>query len=97
MKIRHDFEIKCGSSFGANMGRPNRNNGCLEGKVRLVRVPINSGGYDPGGAYWGIGKPLYCASGSNGGLKYFRAHNRNDAKQQLQDSHHSEEGIRFYR
>jgi hypothetical protein len=26
-------------------------------------VPIDSGGYDPGGAYWGHGAPLYCVEG----------------------------------
>lgn len=25
----------------------------------LRRIPINGGGYDSGGAYWGIGAPLY--------------------------------------
>ncbi|MBS4041670.1 MAG: hypothetical protein KGZ81_13865 [Flavobacteriales bacterium] len=28
--------------------------------VRLYRVKLNAGGYDDGGAYWGIGKPLFC-------------------------------------
>lgn len=30
-------------------------------RLRLVRVRIDSGGYDSGGAYWGIGSPLYRA------------------------------------
>lgn len=97
MKAKRDFETKGYSSWGADMGRSNRDNGCLEGKVSLVSVPINSGGYDPGGAYWGHGQRLYCASGSEGGLKYLRAASREDAKKQLQDSHHSEEKLKFYR
>lgn len=32
-------------------------------KLHLRRVPLDSGGYDPGGAYWGKGTPLYCAYG----------------------------------
>lgn len=32
-------------------------------KFRLARVALDSGGYDSGGAYWGIGKPLYLAEG----------------------------------
>jgi len=27
-------------------------------KVFDCRVPLDNGGYDKGGAYWGIGKPL---------------------------------------
>ena len=34
--------------------------------VRVYRVPINQGGYDRDGEYWGIGMPLYCAQYDNG-------------------------------
>ncbi len=73
------------SIYGAPMGRaefrdakalPKRN-------MRLFRVRINSGGYDDGGAYWGIGAPLYCAEaladGDDGGdyfLEFARAYSR---------------------
>ena len=30
-------------------------------KFRLVRLAIDAGGYDQGGAYWGLGAPLYWA------------------------------------
>jgi hypothetical protein len=30
-------------------------------KFSLQRVRLNAGGYDHGGAYWGIGRPLYRA------------------------------------
>ena len=52
-----------GSKYGAPMGR----NGCrplnfnAPLKFYLRRVPLNSGGYDSGGAYWGLGSPLYYA------------------------------------
>lgn len=60
------------SRYGAPMGRPtqsgfrNRNGDWVECAVLngaapfyLVRIPLNSGGYDSGGAYWGLGAPLY--------------------------------------
>ncbi len=33
--------------------------------VRLFKVNIDSQGYDDGGAYWGIGAPLWCAIGEH--------------------------------
>jgi len=37
-------------------------------------VPIDSGGYDRGGAYWGLGKPLYCEFTADGEyVQYYRA------------------------
>lgn len=50
---------------GASLGRPDRPSlgaGAVVSKFYLQRVRINSGGYDSGGAYWGIGSPLYWAS-----------------------------------
>lgn len=81
-----------GSMYGAPMGRreyrkakalPKRN-------VRLFRVNINSGGYDDGGAYWGLGAPLYCAEAladdDDGGdyyREFTRAYSRYDAAVKL--------------
>jgi len=50
--------------YGAPMGRKSDH---LEGLIvedtdsrfTLRRIPINSGGYDSGGAYWGRGEPLF--------------------------------------
>ena len=65
-------------SYGSPMGR--REDGYLETRikrfVRLFRVRINSGGYDDGGAYWGIGEPLYCAIDGDGNRKFIRAQSR---------------------
>lgn len=33
--------------------------------VRLFKVDLDSQGYDNGGAYWGIGKQLWCAIGEH--------------------------------
>lgn len=52
-------DVNC--QYGAPMGRGQshaRNKEILV-KFRLSRVYVNSGGYDRGGAYWGIGAPLY--------------------------------------
>lgn len=43
--------------YGAPMGR-HTGPDYLEtgaGPLRLVRIPLDSGGYDRGGAYWGLG------------------------------------------
>lgn len=50
---------------------------CGPRSIRLYRVNIDSQGYDDGGAYWGIGEPLYCAQGENGDYRDFvRAQSR---------------------
>ena len=52
------------SQYGAQMGRRDLNAINYDGgKLHLRRVPLDSGGYDPGGAYWGTGTPLWCAWG----------------------------------
>lgn len=52
---------KVNCQFGAPMGRPKYgNSGSIPStSFSLRRIPINGGGYDRGGAYWGIGQPLY--------------------------------------
>lgn len=53
-------------------------------RLHLHRVPLmDGGGYDPGGAYWGSGTPLYCAWGDTETEKveiYARAKSRTAAK-----------------
>jgi hypothetical protein len=71
-----------GSRYGAPMGRREYGRFPL-GKVRLFRVRINSGGYDDGGAYWGIGQPLYCATDDDEYREFTRAWTREDAAEQL--------------
>lgn len=46
-------------------------------KVTLRRVRLDSGGYDSGGAYWGLGEPLFWAGTEGGELdSFFRAADR---------------------
>lgn len=67
------------------MGRRNETSERLDvTRLHVERVPINQGGYDPGGAYWGAGQPLYVAwcEGPEYDADYFvRAANRQEAKE----------------
>lgn len=69
------------SRYGAPMGR--RADGFLETEVsrfvRLFRVRLDSGGYDDGGAYWGLGEPLWCAEDDDGNRQFIRASSRERA------------------
>ena len=72
-------DVSC--KYGAPMGR--REDGYLETRVRrfvrLFRVRLDSGGYDDGGAYWGIGTPLFCAEDDDGNRQFVRAVSRRQA------------------
>lgn len=96
------FKLKLDCSRGAPMGRCEglyveggyfRGTTCLSSdhapvKMHLARVPINSGGYDAGGAYWGLGDPLYCAWSEDPDLiVYVRAHSRKKAKSEVLEDH----------
>lgn len=73
---------KINSQYGAPMGRHGQLHPANEEKVRVSEVRINRGGYDSGGAYWGIGAPLYWVRSDNGDVsEFFRASSREGAKQ----------------
>lgn len=73
------------SRYGAPMGRftgPDY----LEtsaGRLHLMRVRLNSGGYDAGGAYWGHGEPLFYVEDQDGNSQYLRASSREAAKAEI--------------
>lgn len=69
---------KVNSQYGAPMGRCNRGliQNCEPRTVRLFRVNLDSGGYDDGGAYWGTGDPIYCATDDTDYFATIRASNR---------------------
>lgn len=75
------------SQYGAPMGRSETRAAWYaypHKSIRLYRVRINSGGYDDGGAYWGISQPLYCAEGSaTDDRQFVRACDREDAAKRL--------------
>lgn len=57
--------------------------------VSVFRVRIDSGGYDDGGAYWGIGRPIYCARDDSGSFRRFiRASSRAEAIQAMRIASH---------
>lgn len=64
--------------FGAPMGR---HDAPIDPSARLYlrRVPLDSGGYDAGGAYWGWAEPLY-AYGDGENWAYCRAPDRDAAR-----------------
>lgn len=81
---RYKFGIG-GNQYGAQMGRRDWvDDADAVKKLHLQQVPLDSGGYDPGGAYWGIGEPLYIAFGDGEHEQcraFFRATNREEAKE----------------
>lgn len=73
--------------YGAPMGR--RFVGDLDqssGTVRLFKVRLDSGGYDDGGAYWGLrssGVSLWCAQDKDGDRMFTDAASRRAAALKL--------------
>ena len=76
--------------YGAPMGRSGRLS--HQGDPAAIRfylqhVPLNSGGYDRGGAYWGHDVPLYWYCADDSSFEgYLRAHNRTQAKAKVRES-----------
>lgn len=70
----------CGNpARGASMGRESIHIDPDEPQqAELVRVYVNSQGYDPGGSYWGTGAPLFELA-TEDGSQFFRAYDREDA------------------
>lgn len=87
------YEVKGYSERGAQMGRrEHRRPEEIEGPVifEVTRVPLDAGGYDPGGAYWGanidgeIGH-LWWYTTENGEVsEYIRAKDITDATNQIE-------------
>jgi hypothetical protein len=84
---------KVDGRFGAPMGRANRDGGfaIVENGRRctLVQIPIDSGGYDQGGAYWGLSKDrLYGFIGPISDIvAYVWAKDREAAKAAIREIH----------
>ena len=85
MNINKQLALDAASSiYGASMGRGSFYYLTQDKKVYCQRVTIDSQGYDRGGAYWGIGKPLYCVFQPEGDLRVFvRADSNKQAKEQV--------------
>lgn len=82
---------------GASMGRPSKSttDENASRKFTLRQVRINFQGYDSGGAYWGVGSPLYWASNQDCTIEFFfRAFDRRNAREVVEARH---PGARFFR
>ena len=88
------FERKAFDQYGASMGRNSCQPSELTGKIHLACVPLYDGGYDKGGAYWGIGQPLFCAWDDEGNAYYFRDSSRENARRWIKSTNTS---VTFYR
>ena len=65
---------------GASLGRDTIiGDPSVPAKLQLRRVRLDGGGYDPGGAYWGLGEALWVAWGDDVEI-FVRALTREDAK-----------------
>src|SRR4051794_35774068 len=80
--------------YGAPMGRKSDHLAGLIIEPRdppftLRRIRINSGGYDSGGAYWGLGAPLYwwAVTLTDECSGFLRACGRASAKAQIKALH----------
>jgi hypothetical protein len=87
------------SKYGAPMGRASHNAYTVTDDARpmyLTRVRLNGGGYDRGGAYWGIGEGLYYYEANPTGLinGFVRGRTREHAKAEVRKIHPH---ARFYR
>lgn len=73
---RQFSDVDC--KFGAPMGRA-VSGYRLVAPARLFQVNLDRGGYDDGGAYWGLGPPLWCGTDEEGHRQFTRASNRSEA------------------
>lgn len=89
-------DVNC--KYGAPMGRRSHNDYTVTedaAPFRLVRCPLDSGGYDRGGAYWGTPSNLYYYEGPLTDISgYVRGNTREHAKIEVRKIHPH---ARFYR
>lgn len=79
-------EDKVSFQYGAPMGRHTGPTIGYGGKISLRKVRLDSGGYDAGGAYWGLrrrGEAMYYYENEDGEAGYLDATSRDHAKQQV--------------
>jgi hypothetical protein len=79
-KTRYPTIDKVDCRYGAPMGRPAWPGEPEKGTVTVFRVPMGpDAGYDRGGAYWGIGETLWCATDGTLFRRFTRAWGRTEA------------------
>ena len=88
----HPVSCKYGAPMGRYTGpRYLDTSAC---KIYLRQVALDSGGYDRGGAYWGLGIALWEALDQDGNGFIFRAESRDLAKAKVLNDFPE---ARFYR
>mgnify|MGYP001596946213 CR=1 FL=1 len=89
---------KAYSQYGADLGRANRPSPYSSSvdvptlrasvvRLHLARVYLDTGGYDTGGAYWGVGTPLYRAWDEDEIELFLRAPDRDAAKAMIRTTY----------
>ena len=81
---------------GAALGRGSHHATDKDAPVKLYlrRVPLDSGGYDKNGTYFGIKKPLYWCADKDGDIDFvFHAYSREGAKDIVCETY---KNARFY-
>lgn len=73
------------SPYGAPMGRAGGASRVPEGPVTVFRANLDSGGYDDGGAYWGLPNDLFCATDGDQFREFLRATSKEDAQAQIRE------------
>ncbi|MNQ25017.1 hypothetical protein D3C85_382290 [compost metagenome] len=85
-----------GAPMGRTESRDTTDTANAPRRFYLERVRLNNGGYDAGGAYWGIGCPLYRAysdTSADGKTNltpvetFHRARTRDDAKTEVRKAY----------
>jgi hypothetical protein len=62
----HDYQTRGCTKYGADMGRRSDLPADTTATLTIRKVPLDQGGYDPGGAYWGSPDNLYMVSDEDG-------------------------------
>ena len=79
------------SRYGAPMGRRSITQGDVlptDPPLSLRRIRLDRGGYDQGGAYWGLGQLLFWCGSDDGYIDYFfRAKDREAAKAKVREDY----------
>jgi hypothetical protein len=76
----NDYQTKGYTKYGAQMGRRSDLENDTMATLTVRQVPLNEGGYDPGGAYWGGPNDLFCVSDDEGHVSYLRAYSPSVAR-----------------
>lgn len=79
------YQTKGYNRYGASMGRRNNDPADAPDELQIREVPIDNGGYDPGGAYWGTGAPLWHVTDGEEYDTYLRASLRDKAMAHFPD------------